>query len=403
MLIRNRARSVIDTFRDLGYSTIYAYGMMEQYDIYRAIPDLIRLVIVDADHTKSCQRYGRPEWSQILSESEIEKGALLQQVEARKDDKIQYFSWSEWHKLRLASSHWSTTTFYGHPVFRDQPKVEPDADPLDLQPQKEWRCIQTPDFPQGIPLWKMFAFHFWDSSNEHPLGAWWTLAPEHFATFDKHAHKEEHNFHAGYSIEAYCASPIPAKERLHRAYILAKQQSYFDPPGYGFTDHVFKDIKEQTGLSFMAGTGESGSQLVDRGITNVGRMNATAFRDALGHSKALVGIGRPGQSPTPYDAMCMGVPFINSVQYWDRENPDNKTRWGSQHDALLKTGAPFVYHVKQGDQDGLKDALERAAANPIDRYVPLRMTRRALQARYRTLVETDWEALFLSKFPDIEI
>jgi hypothetical protein len=401
---------VIDTFRDLGYSTLYAFGVMEQYDIYRAIPDLVRQIIVDADHIKACQEYGRPEHSQILSQSDIQKGALIQQVEAKAkgDDKTRYYSLAEWHKSanHLSPDHWTTTIFYGHPLFRDQPSMEavsPDSDSRDFQPQKDWRCAQTPDHPHGIPLWKMFAFHFWDSSNDHPLGALWTLAPEPYSTFSKHVERKEHNFYAGYSIERYCNRAIPAAERRHRAYILAKQVAYFDPGAYHFSTHAFKDIKEEIGLDFVAGTGMPGSALPDSGITNFGVMNATMFRDVLGHSKALVGIGRPGLSPTPYDSLCMGVPFLNSITNWDRKNPDDKSKWGSQHDALFLTGEPYVYQVKQGDQDALKGALERAVANPIERYIPLRMTARALEARYRSLVETDWEAYYLEKFPDFQI
>lgn len=397
---------MIDTYEDLGYSTIYAYGMIEQYDIYRAIPDLIRLIVVDADHTKACQIYGRPEWSQVLSGTEIQNGALVQQVEARAKDeqKTGYYSLAEWRKLanHNSSDHWATTIFYGHPLYRDQPSLKVREN-SDFQPQKEWRCAQTPDFPQGIPLWKLFAFHYWDSSDVHPLGAFWTLAPEPYSTFSKLADRKEHNFYAGYSIEAHCEEPVPHAERLDRAYILAKQPSYFDPPDYGFSQHVFKDIADQTGLKFAAGTGHAGSELPDRGIINFGIMNATTFRDVLGHSKALVGIGRPILSPTPYDAMCIGVPFINSITSWNKQDQEDQSQWSSQHDALFGIEEPYVYKVTQGDQDGLKRALEQARANPIERFVPLRMTRRALQARYRSLVETDWEAVYLDRFPDLEI
>lgn len=98
--------------------------------------------------------------------------------------------------------------------------------------------------------------------------------------------------------------------RLHPG----KKPSYFAHREYLFSNHVFKDIKADIGLDFIARTGDPESRLPDSGITNIGIMNGTTFRDILGHSKALVGIGQPSLSPTPYDALCMGVPAT-----WDGE------------------------------------------------------------------------------------
>lgn len=44
-------------------------------------------------------------------------------------------------------------------------------------------CVQRPDFPEGIPLWKMFAFHFWGGTMT-PLGHRWTLSPEDYAAHE---------------------------------------------------------------------------------------------------------------------------------------------------------------------------------------------------------------------------
>jgi len=42
-------------------------------------------------------------------------------------------------------------------------------------------CMQTASNPEGIPIWKSFAFHFWED-NKSPLGRDWTVAPEDYAT-----------------------------------------------------------------------------------------------------------------------------------------------------------------------------------------------------------------------------
>lgn len=394
---------MMDAFEKLGFSSVYAYGNTEQQEIYAAIPDFVRLLIVDAEHAMKCMKHGQSEWSQVLSESDIQDEALITHVQAQRegDHQARNYTLAEWKKLERdhPSERWASTIYFGHPQFPDQPSLATE----EVTTAQRWGCAQTPDFPQGIPLWKMFAMHFWDTSNEHPLGALWTLAPEPFSTFPRLAHRQEHNLYMGYSIAAYCQNPIPASERHLQAYILAKQPSYFGPPSFGFSNHVFEDIKEELHINFVAGTGEPGAALPDRGITNLGMMNATTFRDVLGHSKALIGIGRPALSPSPYDALCMGVPFINSVTSWDKENPDDESKWASQHDALLNVGQPYVYQVKQGDAEGLKAALEKSMKNPIARFIPDRMTERALEARYRMLVETDWEGIYREKLRDLPI
>jgi hypothetical protein len=49
-------------------------------------------------------------------------------------------------------------------------------------------CIKTNEFPDGIPLWKSFLFHFW-LGGHHPLGPDWILAPYDYGpegTFEGH-------------------------------------------------------------------------------------------------------------------------------------------------------------------------------------------------------------------------
>jgi hypothetical protein len=395
-----RARSVIPTFDQLGYSSVYAYDAAEWYDIHRAIPDLVRIIIADHPDITACQKHGRPEWLRVLSETEVQDGALVISVQARAPGthEARNYTSEEWSALSNRPAHIAEdVVYYGHPRLRDQrSSTSPDALKFgspDFEPHQEWRCAQTPDFPQGIPLWKIFALHFWGGAR-HPLGGLWTMSPEPYSTFPRFTEGDQYLLYTGYSIEAYCSDPVPASEREHRAYILAKKPWYFEHREYTFSSHVFSDIKAEIDLEFIAGTGDAGTPLPDSGITNIGIMNGTTFRDVLGHSKALVGIGQPPLSPTPYDALCMGVPFINSVTKWDEEDPDDMSKWAAQHEGLLDVGAPYVYHVKQGDKDGLQAALEGAVANPIERFVPRRMTKRAMQARYRMLVETDWKAVY---------
>lgn len=42
---------------------------------------------------------------------------------------------------------------------------------------------------------------------------------------------------------------------------------------------------------------------------------------------ACSGIGLPLVSPTPYEALCMGIPFINPIINWLTWDIDNQSGW----------------------------------------------------------------------------
>ena len=216
----------------------------------------------------------------------------------------------------------------------------------------------------------MFSFHFWGGS-ANPLGNAWTLSPENYALIGPHTHSEE-NVYLGYSIEKTCLKiPVtPSAERPRQAYVLAKRSEYFYKKEYAWPGMVYEpspiDVALVAGIAQDDAPNGAG---VPAGITNLGRLNKTEFYRNLGHSRALVGIGLPFLSPSPYDALCMGLPFINPVMYWDRDDPENRTRWGTQHDGLKFQVPPYVYHVKKGDTDGFWEALRTAVETPIERCV----------------------------------
>lgn len=47
----------------------------------------------------------------------------------------------------------------------------------------------------------------------------------------------------------------------------------------------------------------------------------------------------------PYEALCLGVPFINPIKEWDPTQPENRDRWLSQHNGLHELSPPHVYHI----------------------------------------------------------
>lgn len=233
-------------------------------------------------------------------------------------------------------------------------------------------CIKTAAHPLGIPAWKMFSFHFWGGAS-NPLGNAWTLSPENYATIQPHTHSEE-NVYLGYSIENTCLKiPVtPIAERPRQAYVLAKRSDYFYEKEYAWPGIVYEpspvDVALVAGIAQDDAPDGAG---VPAGIANLGRLNKTEFYRHLGRSRALVGIGVPFLSPSPYDALCMGLPFINPVMLWDWDDPQNRTKWATQHDGLKFQIPPYVYHVKKGDLDGFWEALLMAVETPIERCLLL--------------------------------
>jgi len=127
-------------------------------------------------------------------------------------------------------------------------------------------------------------------------------------------------------------------------------------------------------------------------MVNHGIMPQPVFLDTLSRSRVLVGVGSPLISPTPYDALCLGTPFINPIVDWDRNDPHDRTKWTTQHGTLKFYDPPYVYNVFKDDADGFVKAIKNAKANPIDRYVLEDMSMSAVKARLQAILETDWKS-----------
>ncbi|KAJ8502525.1 hypothetical protein ONZ45_g11674 [Pleurotus djamor] len=254
------------------------------------------------------------------------------------------------------------------------------------------KCIKTPSHPLGIPVWKMFSFHYW-TGGDHPLGSPWTLSPENYPLLNPK--NSGLNFYLGYSIERTCMTiPFtPAKDRPMQAYILSKQTSYLTQQRrFSWSKIKFNDPPFP--LTFIAGMRNStdGSVTIPEGWHNLGQLNKTQFFHQLERSRVLVGIGSPTLSPSPYDALCMGLPFINPIFSWAKDNPDDRSEWEAQHNGLKYEDPPYVYNVRKDDEEGFWSAIRSAIDNPIPRYIVPNMTMDALKHRIGMLVEGDWRA-----------
>jgi hypothetical protein len=65
----------------------------------------------------------------------------------------------------------------------------------------------------------------------------------------------------------------------------------------------------------------------------------------------------------------MGVPFIQPIGWWNKNDPDDRSAWQTQQMGMRMIEEPYVYHVKAGDEEGLRDAMQRAVDTPIQRYI----------------------------------
>ncbi|KAJ7594912.1 hypothetical protein C8J56DRAFT_927958 [Mycena floridula] len=253
-------------------------------------------------------------------------------------------------------------------------------------------CIKHVERPLGIPAWKMLSFHFWGGPS-NPLGAGWTLSPEDYGRISPS--NKEQNVYLGYSIQNTCQKIEipPSGERPLHAYILAKNPEYFVHENYPWSNVSF-DHPPIPGLSVVAGlyVDDEHKKDIPPGLVNMGSLKQKEFYRELGHSRVLIGIGSPYLSPSPYDALCMGVPFINPILKWNRDDPEDRTKWDTQHDGLKYQHPPYVYNVKREDVQGFWDAVQAALDNPIDRYIVPSMTMDALKSRVADIVERDWKS-----------
>lgn len=234
---------------------------------------------------------------------------------------------------------------------------------------------------------KIFDMHFWNSA-EHPIGGPFTLSPEDYSTWKTTAHGRN-NHYLGYSLERTClkAPYTPHASRPRQAYVFAKHLKFFIEPEYFLWDALSpKNGEEQVAQSDFYTTLQADANMtfvgrmrhdvpgldIPAGITELPHMpNRTAFVQALGSSRVLLGVGNPPMSPTPWEALCLGVPFINPIKNWLVERPNDRTQWLAQHDGVFFSGLgePYVYHVKVGDRTGFKEAIRKAMDTPIDRSV----------------------------------
>ncbi|KAL7415039.1 hypothetical protein BDY24DRAFT_383506 [Mrakia frigida] len=264
-------------------------------------------------------------------------------------------------------------------------------------------CVESWENPSGIPAWKLFALTFWGSIpgadwwsapqgpwSFNPLGSEWTLTP--YPMPDNHTY-------LGYNFEGCTDTPVvPPSERSNTLFVLSKYLEYFHSQDT-WPQLLYSSIVNATGLEIITsakGRDDNDPNELPAGVKSVGRLSKEDYSLTVGSAKVLLGIGMPHISPSPYAALCQGVPVI--LPSFNSSNP-LPLGWSQfseppqhQHAIAAQIGPPYVYSIDlHGPIQDLIDTIKMAVETPIGRYVPPEMTPEALDARVRTLLSTNWE------------
>ncbi|KAI0036928.1 hypothetical protein K488DRAFT_40011 [Vararia minispora EC-137] len=273
-------------------------------------------------------------------------------------------------------------------------------EPFDLQGclDDEIRCVKSARNPHGIPVWKLLMFTFWAEARG-PLGEKWTLSPEPYQRLSRNY---PHNAYVGYSIESTCyAHPtIPHSERPDQVYFMSKKAQWFVS---SWPRDFYDAAVDELGVQFVMGLHDSTAKVPDhpdiplaqsnipfpKGVKDLGALQPHEFLAELSRSKAIIGLGAPVTSPTPYEALCLGVPFINPIKSWDYYHPKDRYSWNTQHDMLKFMDAPYVYNVFQNDKKAFVRAIKSALETPIQPFVFDDMKLPAIQKRLHAILQRD--------------
>ncbi|CAK9785868.1 unnamed protein product [Cutaneotrichosporon oleaginosum] len=265
-----------------------------------------------------------------------------------------------------------------------------------------------------LPAWRIFGLSFWgarpnkynaifldtakhwgingDDGHEewshHVLGTKWQIVP-----FAYPGHTD-----IPMTIEQACLQTpvVPLHEREDGILILGKHAPYLRGgiikgihPAW---DDIVRAMKRE-GVDFWLTAKPDPKMPFPEGMVSLGWQAPAEYRRKAGSAKAMLGIGMPSISPSPYEALCAGVPVVlpkngnHSASGWEMFEPT----W-FQHGPLQALGTPYVYSYDGSDPQDLVEQLTKAVNTPIEPFIPPDMTTKAVFARVKEVIEHDWEA-----------
>lgn len=78
---------------------------------------------------------------------------------------------------------------------------------------------------------------------------------------------------------------------------------------------IMEDIEDRdNGVVNLLSPNDQVAKNKQDGQGRKGRMGPEEWERELADSKVMVGVGNPWMSPSPYHALCLGVPFVNPVR-----------------------------------------------------------------------------------------
>jgi hypothetical protein len=263
--------------------------------------------------------------------------------------------------------------------------------------------IKTKDNPDGVPAWKVgswrpvhlrpcshqfFRFSFFPNGLSTVVGqAWSAIAEPEWRKPTDGGYRSEsllpHLAHADMTYLGYALAAdedpevIPFHDRPVRAYILSKRVQYFydvyGKPMIGrdqITRAYHELRKEFPTFEFVGAFIDDrskeqhealGPMEVPEGVRNLGKLGPEAWIHEVSNSRAMVGIGFPVSSPSPYQALAHGVPFINPHRINEGHDPKDPYTWYiSQHEFLRILSPPECYQYPEYDYEAFVDAIRQA-------------------------------------------
>ncbi|OCF71955.1 hypothetical protein I204_07218 [Kwoniella mangroviensis CBS 8886] len=267
--------------------------------------------------------------------------------------------------------------------------------------------IGVPDEERGvIPIWALAIVDYWGSrpretSNNrywwgltedgdwsyHPLGQGWIATPWPLPGG---------HFHLPYSLEEYCLKmPVkPHEERRNAALILAKRSSYFH---YHFVSppEFWTNLSQVSDFELLSTVEEEEGKPLPDGLVTMGKQTREDYETLVGSVKALVGMGAPPISPSIYTSLCQATPVV--IPYFQQDYRMDGwwlySSW-SQHGPAIALGEPYVYKYFAQNYTDLEDAVRRAMATSIERYIPEDMKLPHALSQLGRYLSRDLKAMF---------
>jgi hypothetical protein len=170
---------------------------------------------------------------------------------------------------------------------------------------------------------EFFFFYYYPNHFSTVVGNKWVVTAEPPVGGEK-------NTYLGYNLEPnVIKGVVPFKQRQRRVFMLGKYTWFFydklghqswDPDFYQrVTDELrqrwpdFEIVAAMTDGREPEDIEAEGPHVIPPGIRNLGRLDSVEFDQVISNSRLLLGIGRPGLSPSPYRALTRAVPFLNPV------------------------------------------------------------------------------------------